>query len=397
MKSLLVNRQDLKHNIRVIKEIAEKNGRSDNHKPLQIIAVVKGNGYGLGLVQYANFLIDNGINFLAVSTVEEAIKLRESGVITKILMLSSTAIEKEVELLANNNIIISIGSKDALQMAQKVAIKLNKTIEAHLKIDTGFGRYGFCYDKKDEMVQALKETTKTDEANNTDKTEKTNKTDKTNETANIEITGTFSHFSLAFYEKDKFSKQQFDRFIDCIEFLKQNEIETGMLHICNSSAFLKYKEMRLNAVRVGSAFLGRLAIPNIYGLKKIGFLKSNVAEIKTLEKGYNVGYSNSYITKAQTKIAIIPCGYADGYNVSVGRDMFRVIDKLRYIVRDVKDFFKKQDLYVEINGQKCKVLGRIGMYHISADITGKDVNINDEVLFNVSPMYVDSSIRREYR
>ena len=348
-------------------------------------------------MQYANFLIDNGINFLAVSTVEEAIKLRESGVITKIIMLSSTAIEKEVELLANNNIIISIGSKDALQMAQKVAIKLNKTIEAHLKIDTGFGRYGFCYDKKDEMVQALKETTKTDEANNTDKTEKTNKTDKTNETANIKITGTFSHLSLAFYEKDKFSKQQFDRFIDCVEFLKQNGIETGMLHICNSSAFLKYKEMRLNAVRVGSAFLGRLSIPNIYGLKKIGFLKSNVAEIKILQKGYNIGYSNSYTAKSQTKIAIIPCGYADGFNVSVQRDMFRIRDKIRYIVRDIKDYFKKQDLYVEINGQKCKVLGRIGMYHVSADITGKDVNINDEVLFNVSPMYVDSSIRREYR
>ena len=381
MKSLLISRQDLKHNIKTIKDIAEKNGRNDNHKPLQIIAVVKGNGYGLGLVQYSNFLIDNGINFLAVSTTEEAIKLREAGITTRILMLSSTAIEKEVELLATNNIIITIGSKDTMKVAHKVAGKLNKTIEAHLKIDTGFGRYGFCYDKKEDMVEALKQVFS--QENSTE--------------ANIKITGTFSHFSLAFYEKDKFSKKQFDRFIDCIEYLKKNGIETGMLHICNSSAFLKYKEMRLNAVRVGSAFLGRLSIPNIYGLKRIGYLKSNVAEIKTLEEGHNVGYSNSYTTKAQTKIALVPCGYADGFNVSVQRDMFRLRDKLRYIVRDTKDFFKKQELYVKINEQKCKVLGRIGMYHVSADITGKDVNINDEVLFEVNPMYVDSGIRREYK
>lgn len=380
MKSLVINREDLKHNIRKIKEIAKDTGRLDNHKPIKIIAVVKGNGYGLGLIPYSKFLIDNGIDFLAVSTVEEAVKLREAGLQARILMLSSTAIKKEIELLVENDIIITIGSKEALDVAEIVAKEKNKQVKAHLKIDTGFGRYGFIYSKKQEMVESLKNM------------------------KNVQIEGTFSHFSLAFYEKNEYSEEQFKRFMDVIEFLKENNIETGMLHICNSSAFLKFKQMRLNAVRVGSAFLGRLAIPNIYGLKKIAYLKSNVAEIKELPEKYNVGYSNSFTTKKSTKIALVPVGYADGYNVREQRDMFRKIDRLRYIVRDIKDAFKDKSLYVNIlckdNQEKqykrCKVLGRIGMYHISVDVTGKDVQVGSEVKLDVSPMFVDSSIRREY-
>lgn len=378
MKSLVINKEDLKHNIRIIKNIVKETGRQDNHKPIKLIAVVKGNGYGLGLIQYSKFLIDNGVDFLAVATVEEAIALREAKLQARILLLSSTAIKKEVELLIDNDIILTLGSKEAVEMAKSVAKSKQKKVQAHIKIDTGFGRYGFCYNEKEQILEVLKDL------------------------ENIQIEGTFSHFSLAFYEKNEYTEEQFKRFIDVVEYLKQNKIETGMLHICNSSAFLKFKHMRLNAVRIGSALLGRISIPNIYGLKKIAYLKSNVAEIKELQKGYNIGYSNAFTTKNKTKVAIIPCGYADGFNVREQRDMFRKRDKLRYIVRDIKDSFKDKSLYVEIKTNskeytKCKVLGRVGMYHITVDITEKDVKIGDEVKLNVSPIFIQNTIRREYK
>ncbi len=368
MNFLVINREDLKHNIKKIKEIASEKTK--------IIGVVKGNGYGIGLTQFANILIDNGINFLAVSTVEEAIELRKSNVETKILLLSSTAIKEEVEMLIKNDIVLTIGSKKDIEVAEEIASKLNKKIKAHLKIDTGFGRYGFCYTNKQEIVENISNL------------------------KNVEIEGTFSHFSASFY-KTKTSIIQYNRFIETVDYLKQNNIETGMLHICNSSAFLKFENMRLDAVRIGSAFLGRISIPNNYGLKKIANFHSNVSEIKNVPKGYNIGYSNAYKTRKDTDIAIIPCGYATGFNVKEQRDMFRPLDNLRYLVRDFKDSLKDQSIYVNIQNkegiyEKCKVLGRVGMYHISVDITGKNIEIGSEVKCNINPIFVDSSIRREY-
>ena len=367
MKALIVEKENLKNNLRIVREIINK----DKKKP-KLIAVIKGNGYGLGLIEYANFLVDNGVDFFAVATVEEAIKLRENGIKQDILMMSSTAVKEDIELLIKNKIILTVGSKEAGEAIEEIAKNINQKVRVHLKIDTGFGRYGFIYSQKEEMVETIK-TWK-----------------------NIQIQGVFSHFSIAFFGDGKETREQYDRFMQCINTLKENNIQPRMMHICNSSAFLRFPDMHLNAVRVGSALLGRLSIPNIYGFKKVGYLKSNVAEIKNVPTGYNIGYSNSYTTKKETKIAIVPCGYADGFNVRVDRDMFRPIDKLRYVVRDIKDSMKNKKLYVTINGDRCEVLGRLGMYHVSVDVSDRQVKLNDEVHFDVSPMFVDSNIEREY-
>lgn len=97
MKALIVEKENLKNNLRIVREIIDK----DKKKP-KLIAVIKGNGYGLGLIEYAKFLVDNGVDFFAVATVEEAIKLRENGIKQDILMMSSTAVKEDIELLIKN-------------------------------------------------------------------------------------------------------------------------------------------------------------------------------------------------------------------------------------------------------------------------------------------------------
>ena len=367
MKKVVINKDDLKHNIEAIKEYAKTDGEK-----VEIIAIVKANGYGMGIVEYTNFLIDNGIEFFGVATLEEALTLRKAGIKEKILMLSSTAIKEEVEQLIDNNIIITLGSEDDVKVAEEIANSKNKKIKAHLKIDTGFGRYGFIYTKPEKIVQVIENF------------------------KNIELDGIFTHFSIAFYEKSNYTQTQFDRFIKVIEILKLNNIEPGMLHVCNSSAFIRFPTMHLNAVRVGSAFTGKLPFRAGLGLKQIGVLESEVTEIKTLPKGFNVSYSNAYTTKKETKVAVVPCGYMDGVNINKGEDMFRKVDKLRRLVGAIKGMVKKEAIYVNINGNRCKVLGKVGTFHVTIDITGKDIKIGDKVKFETSAILVNPSIRREY-
>lgn len=371
MNTLVINKKDLKHNIEQIKKYVE-DSKKEEEKKTKIIAVVKGNGYGLGIVEYTKFLIDQGISFFAVATIDEALILRKAGIKEDILMLSSTAIKGDIEKLVDNKIILTLGSKEDAQIIETIGKEKNEKIRVHLKIDTGFGRYGFIYNKPDEIVENIKNL------------------------EYVKIEGIFSHFSISFYD-DNYTKKQYDRFIQVIDNLKEKNIETGMIHICNSSAFLKFPYMHLDAVRVGSAFLGRLSFENNIGLKKIGYLESQVSEIKKLPKGFNIGYSNTYQTKKDALVAIIPCGYMDGINMSNNRDMFRTIDKLRYIVRDIKDFFKKQSLFVKIADKNCKILGRIGTYHVTCDISEKNVSIGDKAIFEINPKFIDSNIRREYR
>ena len=332
MKQLVVNKEDLKHNINRIKDYTKKISNDDNYT---IIAVVKGNGYGLGLNEYSEVLAENGIKYLAVATFEEAIELRKKQKDVNILMMSPLYNKQELEETVKNNITIKIDSKENAEAVNELANK-GYNIKVHLKIDTGFGRYGFIYDDFENIlntVQSLK--------------------------PNVEIEGIFTHCSDAYRKNNKHTIEQFKRFTDVIEKLEANNIKIKLKHICNSPAILNYPEMHLTAARIGSAFVGRVCSENNIGLKKIGELEISIAEVKDVPKDFNISYLNSYKTKDKTRIAIIPIGYLDGYNVTQKTDMFRTTDKLRRALHELKSIFKKQKITVVINEKRYNVIGTI--------------------------------------
>lgn len=295
MKKLTVSRKDLKNNLRIIRKIMNAQGKDDfGHIP-KIIAVVKGNGMGLGLVEYSKFLVNNGIDFLAVANFEEAIALRQAKIQAEILMLTPMNQEKELLKLIQNQITLTISSKEQIKTIEKIAQNQESEVKAHIKIDTGFGRYGFLHSNLNDILESFKMC------------------------SNVKITGTYTHFARPMDEK--FTQKQFNRFLNVIEFLKKEGQDHGILHCSESTAFLKYPMMNLNAVRIGSLIQGRTLLKTDDFIK-IGKFNSSIQEIKTVPKGYNISYGNMYKTKRKTKIAVIPVGYMDGLNMRKDRDIF---------------------------------------------------------------------------
>ena len=326
MNTLVIKKEDLKYNIEQIKKMAEKAGKDDQGNYIKIIAILK-EQYGLDLIEYAKLLTENGIDFFAVETIEEAIKLRKAGIKKEeILMLSQTAIKEDIELLVENNIIITLGSKEDVEIADKVGKEQKKKVRAHISVDTGIGTRGFAYTKREEMIELFKTM------------------------ENIKIEGTYSEFVDS--ENDiKFTKLQFERFIDTIEILKMNEIPTGMLHICNSSAFLKFSNMNLNGIRIGKAFLGETSDSNSTILRKVAFIETKIAETKQISKGFYLGKSK---IKKETNIAIIPYG--------------------RKLKEDIK--------YISIKKQNCKILATIGN-ELICDIGKNDIKVGEKIIFPI--------------
>lgn len=361
---LVIKKSDIENNIKVLKEKV-------NNK--QIYAVLKGNAYGMGLCDFAESLINNGIEHFAVTLISDAIKLKDTFKEIDVLLLTPCSIEAELKTLISKDIVLSVDSLAAARLISGMAKDQNKTAKIHIIIDTGMGRYGFFPNDIDEIERTVK-------------------------LENIDAEGIFTQLHSAFNKKDKPSLVQFKAFTDTISALKERSIVFPIQHICNSIAIFRYPQMHLTAVRAGSALIGRVSpVCGKTNLCKVGKFYGKITDIRILPKGHSVGYAALYKTKRETRIATVSLGYADGIAVTKSADTFRFIDILRYVLNDFKLLFSPAPLTCLVKGKPAISLGRTGMTNLVLDITDiNDVNVGDEVEVQANPVYLSSDIQRIY-
>lgn len=362
MVTLVVEREKVIKNASILTELM---GES------KIIGVVKGNGYGLGLCSFASLLRECGITMFAVSRIEEALILRQNGFSEDILNLTPVVTYEEALQTVNFNITATVASYDNAVLLNGAAEAAERVARVHIKIDTGFGRFGFS-PSETEKVAAIGQFLKA-----------------------VEIEGIYTHLHSAF-GKEETVKAQYDSFTTACDMLQGEGIVIPICHMANSSGAIRFAYTRLNAVRLGSAFLGRLPVKNKWGLLRVGYLKSRVVDIKWLPKGHNIGYGQGYKTKSARRVGVVEIGYTDGFDVEKSKDIFRIRDVLRYLFHDLSGLFGNRRPMVLIGEKKIPVIGRVAMCHTMIDVTDTDIKVGDSVRIECNPLFVPAAIERSY-
>ena len=330
-------------------------------------AVLKGDGYGLGLLPMAAICREAGVTHFAVTEVSEVSRLRAGGFAdASILMLRPTSEQDELRQLLQLGAILTVSSQNDAAVLNGVAQELGVQAEVHVKIDTGMGRYGFLPDELDQLLPIFKYM------------------------PGLHVTGIYTHLHSAFCNQ-KATIAQAEAFQGVLDKLHAEGCGTGMAHMLNSAGLLKYPEYAMDGVRVGSAILGRVSVRGNWGLARIGECQATVEELRWLPKGHSCGYGAGWTAKKPTRVAVFSVGWYHGFGVEMGNDLFRFRDCLRGVLRNLKQMVFKKHIYVTVNGKKCRVLGHIGMLHTCVDVTKLQCAVGDTAIFDIKPLLLKLS------
>jgi len=291
----------------------------------RLMAVVKADGYGHGAVPVAR-AIEDKVDAFGVSIIEEAVELRQGGIVKPVLIFGFTAPERYGELF-ENNIEQTVFSADIARSLSAAASAAGATARVHIKIDTGMQRTGF--EDTAENIGVVREIA---------------------QLPNLRIEGIFSHFFSADCADKSEMRMQLERFTRFTEQLAKAGVDIPLKHISNSAGVFD-GECCLDMVRAGIAVFGLYTSDELdrskAALKQAMQLKTKVIFIKTVGPGQGVSYGHTYVTGRETVIATIPVGYADGYPRSLS-SRGRVI----------------------VNGRYAPVIGRVCMDLMMIDVTG---------------------------
>lgn len=284
----------------------------------KVMGVVKADAYGHGICQVADTLIKNGVDFLGVATVAEALDLRRKFKKIPILILSEPD-SQEAGLIAKHNLIQTVYTID---FVEKLAKSSRHRCSVHIKIDTGMSRIGLRPEVAADFVKKIKKH------------------------KNIVMEGLFTHLSCADDPRNPMNKKQITVFEKVVADLRPLLPELRYVHAANSAAVFNFPETHFDLVRVGISLY-----------KNVLSFRSRVAYLKTVSAGTPVSYGSRFVTERETKIATVSAGYADGFN--------RLLSNKGKVL---------------INGNIFPIIGTICMDMFMVDVTGSSVKIGDEVV-----------------
>lgn len=307
-----VDLKALSNNVKAIKKTV---GRD-----VCVVATIKQQAYGHGLVNVAKALSQNGIDFFGIGSLEEAVILRRNKIKADLLIL--TALDKKyVNECIKYKVVPTVVDLDFARALNNQAKKYNKRAVVHVKIDTGMGRIGPEYTSAEDFILKLKKL------------------------SNLKIEGLYTHFPSADSDR-KFTLSQIDIFNGLVKRLRACGIEFKYLHCANSIGVAKYKNSHFNMVRPGLILYGVKTLPMKLKLKPVLSLKTKIVFLKEFKKGKTIGYGRTYTAKKDTKIATIAVGYADGY-------LWGLSNKAKVL----------------IDGKFCPLVGRVCMDHCMVDVS----------------------------
>jgi len=331
-----------------------------------VLAVIKANAYGHGLIPTARYLEKSGIDSLMVCKLDEAIQLKESGVACPILNFGPFFPES-AEILIKHRISQFVFTRD-VKTLNSTAEKMGKTANIHIHIDTGMGRMGIPHHEALSFILEIAEL------------------------KNLKIQG----ISTTLTEDTEFDKEQIQRLISICQRADKEGIDLARKHAASSAAILAYPDSHLDMVRPGILLYGyypseKSQQENRLALKPILQLKCRVAAVKTLRPGDSISYHRAYVAKTKEKIAVLPIGYSDGYPFNVATRGFVLLNGERApIVGSVTANHLEVKLKIDSNvsvGDEAVLIGHQDKENISADEVARWAEVSTyKILIGMNPL-----------